>query len=401
MIVTGFWAKEFSFSAWILALAWIGQAVAALRGIPTLPDLTRMDPDSLPPLAETDLPHLSVLVPACNEEATIQQTLRTLLQSTGIRLEIIAINDRSTDRTGTLMDEVEAEAPGSPHRLMVIHNHELPAGWLGKPHALTLAAKQAAAPWILITDADMLFTPRALELALRCAIEQQADHFCLVPSQIHETIGENAMLATIQAMSQWTTRLWKVADPKAKDFFGMGCFSMVRRDVLDQLGGMESLKMQVTEDLALAWMAKQAGFRSRIALGPGLLSIYWIQGWTGLVVNMEKNGFTILGYCLWLGILVVLGAATQVWLPLRAISLGGWNLAAGLLTYLGIALTIHANRRVNGVSPLYALLFAPAAAIVGYGFLRSISLTIGRDGINWRGTRYPLSELRKHDFRCQ
>jgi hypothetical protein len=324
-----------------------------------------------------------------------------LLASTGLRLQIIAVNDRSSDRTGALMEEVAAEAIASPHSLTVLHNRELPASWLGKPHALALAAKLATATWILITDADMCFTSRALELALRCAIEQEADHFCLVPEQVHETMGETAMLATVQAMSQWTTRLWKVADPKAKDFFGMGCFTMVRREVLDQLGGMEALKMQVTEDLALAWMAKHAGFRSRIALGPGLLSIHWMQGWIGLVGNMEKNGFTILGYKLWLGILVCLGVATQVWLPLRAISLGGWNLLAGLLTYLGVALTIHANRRINAVSPLAALLFAPAAAIVGYGFARSIALTLLRDGVNWRGTHYPLRELKKHDFRCQ
>jgi hypothetical protein len=401
MMVTGVWAKEFSFFAWLLALGWIGQAVAALRGIPTLPNLTRIDPASMPPLPMDEPRHLAVLVPACNEEDVIQTTLRSLLASTGLRLEIVAIDDRSTDRTGTRMDEVAAESAPSPHTFTVLHNHELPAGWLGKPHALALAAKQTTAPWILMTDADMHFTPRALELALRCALREEADHFCLVPEQTHETIGETAMLATVQAMSQWTTRLWKVADPKSKDSFGMGCFTMVRRDTLERLGGMEILKMQVTEDLALGWMAKHAGFRSCIALGPGLLSIHWMQGWTGLVGNMEKNGFTIFGYRLWLGILACLGVAAQVWLPLQAISLGGWNLLAGLLTYLGVALTIHANRRINAVSPWAALLFAPTAAIVGFGFARSIALTILRDGVHWRGTHYPLRELRKHDFRCR
>jgi glycosyltransferase involved in cell wall biosynthesis len=400
MMVTGFWAKEFSFFAWLLALGWIGQAVAALRGLPTLPDLTRIDPASLPPLP-MDVPrHLAVLVPACNEEDVIQTTLRSLLASTGLRLEIVAVDDRSTDRTGTRMDEVAAESASGPHTLTVLHNRELPAGWLGKPHALALAARQTTAPWILMTDGDMHFTPRALELALRCALREEADHFSLIPSQIHLGMGEAAVQATVQAMAQWTTRLWKVGDSKARDSFGMGCFTMVRRDVLERLGGIEALRMQVTEDLALGWMVKHAGLRSGVALGPGLLSIRWIQGWLGIVDNMEKNGFTILGYRTWLGILVCLGAATQVWLPLRAIAAGGWDLAAGLLTYLGIALTIHANRRVNGVSPLYALLFAPAAAIVGYGFLRSIVLTIARDGVSWRGTRYPLGELREQDFRC-
>jgi glycosyltransferase involved in cell wall biosynthesis len=398
---TGFWAVTFSTSAWLLAVGWLGQAFASLREMATLPDLARIDPDSLPPLPQTDLPHLSVLVPACNEEAAIQATLRSLLASTGVRLQIIAINDRSTDRTGALMNEVAAEVTHSPHSLVVIHNLTLPGGWLGKPYVLSLAAKQATAPWILLTDGDMFFTPRALELSLRCAEREQADHFCLFPTLVHRGIGEMVIHATTTILAQWTLHLGKVADPRAKDSFGMGCFNMIRREALDRIGGIEALKMQVTEDLALGWMVKQAGFRTCVAVGSGLLSIDWIQGWFGIVRNCEKNGFTILGYKLWLGILVTLGAATQVWLPLRAISLGGWNLVAGLLIYLGIALMIHANRRENNLSPLAAVLFAPAAAIVGYGIARSIFLTIVRNGVRWRGVHYPLCELRKHDFRLQ
>ena len=99
--------------SWILALAWLWHAVAVMRGMATLPDLTRIDPGSLPPLTAGDDSDLTVIVPACNEEKSIGATLRSLHASRGVRVEVIAVNDRSTDRTGALMDEVVAEAAAS------------------------------------------------------------------------------------------------------------------------------------------------------------------------------------------------------------------------------------------------------------------------------------------------
>jgi cellulose synthase/poly-beta-1,6-N-acetylglucosamine synthase-like glycosyltransferase len=122
--------QVFVISSWVLALGWLWQAIAALRGMPLLPDLTRIDKAALPLLPAGNGTHLTVIVPACNEEEAIQATLRSLLASTGLRLEIVAVDDRSTDRTGALMDQVAAEAVAceGPHRLQVIHNRELPPG---------------------------------------------------------------------------------------------------------------------------------------------------------------------------------------------------------------------------------------------------------------------------------
>lgn len=389
-------AKEFVLcTSWTLALGWIYQAFAARRGMPTIPDVTRNDPDAQ--LPHSDGPHLSVLLPACNEEATIQVTLRSLLQSTGIRLQIIAVDDRSTDRTGAIMDELatEARSCNCPHSLQVIHNRELPAGWLGKPHALSLAFKQATAPWILLTDGDPIFAPRALELGLRQAIAENADHFVLLATLITEGLGEQLMAATAQAISQWTMRLWKVADPRTRDFFGMGCFGLLRVEAFSQLGGFEALRMEVVEDVSLGVTAKRAGLRSRLALAPGLVSIRWIEGFWGLVTNLEKNGFAVYRYSVLLTLLVCLGFASIAFLPLIAIFLGGCGLSAALVTYTAVGFIFHANRRMNEVPPLAACLFTLSAATIGFAFLRSMVLTLWRDGVNWRGTHYPLRELRK------
>src|SRR6476646_1708345 len=99
--------------AWVLAIAWLWQATTALRGMRRLPDLTRVDPTTLPQLESGETPHLTVIVPALNEEGSIAATLRSLLASTGIRLQIIAIDDRSTDDTGKIMDAVANGEEGS------------------------------------------------------------------------------------------------------------------------------------------------------------------------------------------------------------------------------------------------------------------------------------------------
>ncbi|MGA8044176.1 MAG: glycosyltransferase, partial [Terracidiphilus sp.] len=170
---------------WLLAAAWLVQAWLVLRGMPQLPDLTKIE-DTLPALAAGEGPDLTVVVPACNEEATIVATLRSLLASEGVRLQVIAVNDRSTDATGARMDGVasEWEASGGGHALEVLHVRGLPQGWLGKPHAMALAAEKARASWLLFTDGDVLFAPGALNLALRQAQAVRADHLIVVPTLI-------------------------------------------------------------------------------------------------------------------------------------------------------------------------------------------------------------------------
>jgi GT2 family glycosyltransferase len=381
----------------MLALGWLWQALAALGGVPTLPDLTRDEffPDEA--ALSPDGPDITVIVPACNEEPSIQATLRSLLASTGARLQIVAVDDRSTDSTGALMDAValEAEAAGGPHTLEVIHNRELPAGWLGKVHALALGAERARTPWLLFTDADVRFSPRAVERTLRYAKGERADHVVLLLTLDFRSCAEAAAFGAFQALSQWNLRLWKVRDPKARDFFGAGGFNMVRREMFDRLGGFESLRMEVVEDLRLGWMIKRAGYASRIVLGPGLVHIRWIHGALGIVGLLEKNGFAALRYRIGMAIVASVGFAVQILLPLMGMLVGGWAAMAGALTYVFIGLTYFANRRVTGVSPWVALLFAPATGVLLFAMLRSVVLTLWRGGVNWRGTRYSLEELRR------
>jgi glycosyltransferase involved in cell wall biosynthesis len=381
--------------SWLLAAVWLVHAITVVRGMATLPDVSSSEE---PQSFATDEDQITVIVPARDEEAAIGATLRSLLASTGVCLQIIAVNDRSTDGTGVRMEDIAAEvaANGGRHTLQVLHVDMLPSSWLGKPHAMAMAAKHARSPWLLFTDGDVLFHPQALEIALRAAEVRDADHLVLTPTVILTSAAERAMLATMNALSQWMIRLWKVSDPGAKDYIGVGAFNLIRRDVYEKIGGFEALRMEVLDDLRMGWMIKRAGYRQCVVLGPDLVRLRWLHSALGVVHLAEKNGFAAYRYNVALTLLAGLGLAAIALLPLIAIVSGGWALVAGVFSYVAVALTFWGNRKVTAVPAWLAVLYAPATLVVLYALMRSMTLALIRQGIDWRGTRYSLSEIRRY-----
>ncbi len=380
----------------MLAVGWLWQWSQWALHSGEMADLTQIGA-SLPPLREVGSADLTVVVPACNEAASIEVTLNSLLASTGLRLEIVAVDDRSTDETGSMMERVAARVNDggfAGHRLKVLHIEELPGGWLGKPHALATAARTASAEWILFTDGDVRFAPEALAYALRYAIAERADHLVLMPDWVVGTAGEGAMHGAIHALSAWTLRLWRVADPKARDFLGVGAFNLVRRSAYEALGGFALLRMEVLEDLRFGWVLKRAGYRQRVVLGPGLASVRWAGSAWGVVRNLEKNLFALYRYKTPLALMAAFGLLMQIAWPLLAIAAGGWARVAGLATYGAIAGLYFASRKVTRVNPGYVLVYPLAAGLFLFALLRSTALALGRGGVVWRGTLYSLRELR-------
>jgi len=381
--------------SWLLAVLWIARAIMVVRGMASLPDVT--EGGARLSLA-ADEGEITVIVPARDEEASIEPTLRSLMASIGVRLRIIAVNDRSTDGTGAHMERVAKDfaASGERHTLQVLHVSELPSGWLGKPHAMAMAARIAQSPWLLFTDGDVMFHPQALAIAISEAKASDADHMVLTPTVILRTAGEKAMLATMNALSQWMIRLWKVPDQRAWDYIGVGAFNLIRRDVYKKLGGFEALKMEVLDDLRMGWLVKRAGYRQCVIVGQDLVRLRWLRGALGVIHLAEKNAFAAYRYRLGLTLIASLGLFTVAVLPLAAIAAGGWPLVAGIFTYVAFALTYWGNRKVTAAPPWLAILFAPMTMVVLYALLRSMTLALVRQGVDWRGTRYSLRELRRN-----
>ncbi|HEX4037526.1 MAG TPA: glycosyltransferase family 2 protein [Acidobacteriaceae bacterium] len=383
---------------WIIALVWTQRALSATRNLPRIPNLLRqVQPAPSVPATQRVVPCLTVIVPARNEAAAIEATLRSLLAQT-VQVEIIAVDDRSTDATGAIMDSVAAAAAASGQFLSVIHIHALPPGWMGKNHAMALAARQTATPWLLFTDGDVIFQPNTLERALHYAESNAIDHLVLMPTLILKTPGERMMDSIFQSFSLLGWRPWKIADPKAKhESIGMGAFNLVRSDVYRATGGFEAFPMEILEDLRLGHDIKQLGYRQHMVLGRDLISLHWAAGALGMVHNLTKNIYAtfrfraLLLLGAWIGLLILCGV------PFAAL-FGSWPFrAAGILSLLMIALLYRtAGRHYNRLSIAWVLTLPVSLGLVLYAMLRSMFLTIARGGIVWRGTFYPLNELRRN-----
>jgi len=386
----------------ILALAWFSRIVDAALGMPSVADVSRPEWDRNP-VVPSGNPRVSIIVPARNEEESIEQALHTLLVLDYDNYEVIAVNDRSTDRTGEIMERVSQNphpvaqnATRMGHPLRVIHHTELPSGWLGKTHAMWTAANQASGDWLLFTDADVMFKPDSLRRALAYAEAQPADHVVLFPRMIMKRPGEYMMIAFFQTMFMFGHRPWKVADPSTEDHMGVGAFNLVRRRVYDAVGTYEALRMEVLDDMKLGKVVKNAGFAQRNVFGGDLISIRWGHGAFGIVNNLTKNFFAVLSFQSWRTLLSAFGLAFVNLGPFLGIWLAhGWErlpfaiaLGSLLMIYVGMSWR-------SSVPPYYVLLHPVSTMLFIYTLLRSMFLTLRNDGIVWRGTKYPLEELRK------
>jgi hypothetical protein len=175
----------------------------------------------------------------------------------------------------------------------------------------------------------------------------------------------------------------------------VGGFNLLRADAVQSFGGIERLRMEIVEDVSLGWLVKKELRRkSMMVLGPGLAKIAWMRGPFGIVRLLEKNAFAGFRYRVDVAVFASIALILQAVVPLLALGVGGWGVAACVTLYGSVALSFYANRKLNGISPLLAILYAPAALILAWSFLRSMFLALKRGGVAWRGTLYPLADLK-------
>ena len=268
---------------------------------------------------------------------------------------------------------------------------------MGKTHAMALAARQSATPWLLFTDGDVVFQPDTLERALRYAEHASVDHLVLLPTLILKTAGERMMTAVFQSLSLLTWRPWKIADPKAKhESIGMGAFNLVRSEVYQAIGGFEAQALEVLEDLRLGYEIKHRGYRQHLVLGPGLIQLHWAAGVFGMVHNLTKNIYATFRFRITLFLGAWFGLLIMCFVPIAGLCGNTYIRIVSVLSLLMIALLYQlASRYYNRINPAWIFTFPIAAALVLYAMLRSAFLTLLRQGIVWRGTFYPLKDLRR------
>jgi glycosyltransferase involved in cell wall biosynthesis len=375
----------------ILALAWFSRIVDAALGMPSVADISKPEWNRNPP----GNPRVSIIVPARNEEDDIESSLTALLALDYRNYEVIAVNDRSTDRTGEIMESVASDRAING-RLRIIHHRELPAGWLGKTHAMWTATNQATGDWLLFTDADVQFKPDSVRRALAYAEAEPADHVVVFPQMIMKRPGEYMMIAFFQTMFVFGHRPWKVADPRTKDHMGVGAFNLIRRGAYDAVGTYEALRMEVLDDMKLGKVVKNAGFAQRNVFGADLISIRWAHGAKGVVDNLTKNFFAVLSFQWWRTLIAAFGLAFLNLMPFLGVWLAhGWARVPYAIALLSMFLIYLGMSWRSRVPAYYFALHPVSTALFVYTLLRSMILTLSNDGIVWRGTKYPLDELRK------
>lgn len=391
----------------LLALIWLVPTVQLALHSSEVADLNQ--PRWNPP-PDAALPSLTIVVPARNEEAEIGPALRSLLQLNYPRFEVVAVNDRSTDQTGAIMDRIAAE-PAAQGRLRVIHVRDLPAGWLGKVHAMWLGShrnaaqgnaaqgsgtRQSPSDWLLFTDADCVFQADCLRRAIHYANTTATDHLVLFPTAYMKTLGERMMIGFPQVMASFAMRAWKVRDPNARDHIGVGAFNLVRRSAYEAIGTYEALRLEVVDDIKLGEAIKKAGLRQDVVFGHELVSLRWAVGAAGVVANLEKNLFAFLRFRVSLALVVCAVTFFLCVCPFLGLLLApGWARAPFAVAIAMIALAYTLTGRYMASSPWMFLTCPIAALVFSFATLQSAFIAMRDGGITWRGTKYSLEELRK------
>jgi len=358
------------------------------RAMPVLSDLAPPEPERWPTL--------SVVVAACNEADRIEAAVRTLLEEDYPDLEIILVDDRSTDSTGEILDRLAAAAD----RAKVLHITHLPDGWLGKVHALRCGLEASRGDFVLFTDADVHFAPGALRKAVAWCADQGLDHLAAFPTLWRATMLVDATISVFLRHFMLLTRPWAVGDPQSRAFVGVGAFNLVRRAAFDATDGFEWLRLEVADDAGLAYMMKRSGARCRVVAAFGDVSLCWYRSVREAARGTEKayasaSACSLVRMFITSAVMLVLETSPLVALvPLgfpqtRAV---GW---AGLAPLAAFLVTVVVTTRWGGGRVMPALL-TPLVVLLNLGmFLRAGVLGWWRGGVLWRGTLYRSEALRQ------
>lgn len=389
-----------SFTLWFIAAGLIG-AVWAGRAVFIGMVMRRrsiLRPDSCdgPP---TPPPRVSIVVAAKDEEANIGACVASLLAQDYPNYEVIAVDDRSRDRTPEILEELRTESDG---RLRVLRIQRLRPGWFGKNNAMREGIEASTGEWVLMTDADCRFVSKeALSIATREALREPCDFLCVIPVLDVPTVWEKL----VQPIAALVLILWflpeKVNDPKRRTAYANGAFMMIRRTCYDAVGGHEAVRTEVNEDIWLAHNVKRSGFRLRVIENVGLIHsrMYhsfreaW-RGWSriyyGSLASLGKLAVALLmlaWYSLtpWTSFVVALTG----WSLAPPESAANWRMAVMVwaLVVLLLQITLFRFYGIVRVGRVWSLGYIFSACAVFTMLVNAVFKTLGTT-TTWRGTTY-------------
>ncbi len=339
-------------------------------------------------------PPVVIIIPVRNEETHLEEALQSVCQLTYSHFRVLVINDRSTDRTQEILETIASRYPN----VSLLHIEFLPAGWLGKNHALHKGCNATWEEWILFTDADVYFQPDTLSKAMQYCQEQHLDHLTVLPYVHSRSVWLNSLLATFVIMLEIRQRPWSIRDPASRASLGIGAFNLVNRQAYKRAGTHQAIALRPDDDLKLGERIKASGGRQDALYGEGQIQLEWYASVADFVNGLMKNMFSVYGYSLLKTIIAgVLPTVLFFVLPVPLL------LMAGGTTERLLALLIFLSQFLLFVIPhghrtkwWYTFILPVAGLLMVYIMLRSALITLKQKGIYWRETFYPLSELMKN-----
>lgn len=355
---------------WVVQFALVWRTRRALRAVGELPTLER-----------TSWPVVSVIVPARNEGREVREAVATRLREGYPALEVALVDDRSTDDTGAIAKELADQDP----RVVVARIDSLPEGWLGKVHALQRGLEMSRGEWVLFSDADVHLQPGTLSRIVAWAEHEKLDHVTVLPSVRAGEVALSLSLTAFFRLILAFARLWAVEQPKSSAAVGIGAFNLVRRSALARTAGLEWLKMEVADDMALGVMLKRSGAAQRVLLGRETVSLQFYESYRAMVKALEKNGGQAPAVLIWAMLTVLISLELGWMLGTWPVVVTMWAIAA--FTGWGLAERLGHPRWPTLLPGMGVLPLAWALA-------RSAGLAWMRGGVRWRDTFYSTAQVR-------
>ena len=344
-------------------------------------------------------PRVSIIVPARNEEASLDRCLRSLVTQEGVPFELLIVDDGSTDRTPEIISSFVGvkECPfiALNSSLVAVRGFEarnpMPPGWTGKSNAVWTAAEKARGEWLLFTDADTVHQKGSLARAVAEADEHGAVLLSYSPRQELVSLPERMLMPVVFAELASRFRPRDVSDPTSPVAAANGQYMLVRREVYEALGGHATVAGDLLEDVALAQRVKEDGGKIRFRIGLEQVSTrmyrsldQMVEGWTKNLVLLFPNARFMayqraLEFALMWGLLLI---AEEMAL-LRHFAFAGWSLVLAVCIWFNFFIRIR-KAHSGFVNDLLSVFGLP---MFSWLLLRSVTAH-QRRSVWWKGREY-------------
>jgi chlorobactene glucosyltransferase len=347
----------------------------------------------IPPLNDTELPFVSILIPARNEQDNIEQCLTSLFNQDYSHYEVIVLNDHSTDRTAEILSDLKIKFAD----LKIINGEELPRDWIGKSFACHQLTKAAKGEWLLFTDADTIHNSNSIRDGIEAALVRNADLLSVVPHQITKTFPEKLVIPILHFVTFSLLPFYFLEKKGYKQFtIAVGQYMLFKKTSLEKIGGYESVKNEMVEDVSMGKLIKKNRMQLIVLNGNEMVSCRMYRNFAQVWEGFSKNIYAGLGFSFITMTLIIISyflffILPYYWSIYFLVSQGFSLLSLICLTQIAINYFIRFT-----LSLKYKLSFT-SAVLHPLGILTVIVITLNSwrlvalsSGPRWKGRSYKL-----------